>query len=68
MEAHSQEQVTDPADPLVEELAERQFQWRVRHRYPDESAGRAAARELVLAAALAADPDAGRLRVARPRR
>ena len=42
-----QERVTDPADPLVAELAERQFDWRVRHRYVDERAGRDAARELV---------------------
>lgn len=41
------EPVTDPDDPLVEELAERQWQWRVRHRYDDEAAGRAAAGDLV---------------------
>ena len=48
MKARSQEQVTDHADPLVDELVERQFRWRVRHRYADEAAGRVAAREMVL--------------------
>lgn len=48
MKARSQEQVTDPADPLVDELVERQFRWLVRHRYADEAAGRVAAREMVL--------------------
>lgn len=43
----SQERVTDPADPLVAELAERQFRWRIRFRYADEGAGRAAADDLV---------------------
>ena len=38
-----QDQVTDPDDPLVAELAERQWRWRIRHRYADEAAGRAAA-------------------------
>ena len=43
-----QEQVTDPDDPLVAELAERQYGWRLRHRYADAAAGREAARALVL--------------------
>jgi GNAT superfamily N-acetyltransferase len=43
------ERVTDPADPLVAELAERQYHWRVRHRYRDAATGRRAARELVAA-------------------
>lgn len=41
------EQVTDPTDPLVAELAERQFRSRIRYRYVDETAGRAAAADLV---------------------
>jgi len=41
------EPVTDLDDPLVEELAERQWQWLFRHRYDDEEAGRDAARDLV---------------------
>lgn len=44
----SQEHVTDPADPLVAELVERQWQWRIRFRYADEEAGRAAATALVM--------------------
>lgn len=42
-----QEHITDPGHPLVAELAERQYRWRIRFRYADESAGRAAASELV---------------------
>jgi GNAT superfamily N-acetyltransferase len=42
-----QDQVTDPDDPLVAELAERQWRWRIRHRYADDAAGRAAAAALV---------------------
>ena len=42
-----QHQVTDPDDPLVAELAERQWRWRLRHRYAEEAAGRAAATALV---------------------
>lgn len=44
----SPESVTDPDDPLVAELAERQWWWRIRHRYDEEAVGRAAARDLVL--------------------
>ncbi len=43
-----QEQVTDPDDPLVAELAERQYEWRLRHRYADARSARGAARALVL--------------------
>jgi GNAT superfamily N-acetyltransferase len=43
-----QEQVTDPDHPLVAELAERQYEWRIRHRYPDAGSAREAARALVL--------------------
>lgn len=43
----SQEQVTDPHDPLVAKLAERQWAWRLRHRYADAAEGRAAALALV---------------------
>lgn len=43
----SQERVTDPADPLVAELVERQYRSRIRFRYADEAAGRAAAADLV---------------------
>jgi len=39
--------VTDPADPLVAELVERQYRWRIRFRYADEEPGRAAATDLV---------------------
>ncbi|HEX6150438.1 GNAT family N-acetyltransferase [Nocardioides sp.] len=42
-----QEHVTDPDDPLVAELAERQWHWRLRYRYPDAGSGRTAARDLV---------------------
>jgi ribosomal protein S18 acetylase RimI-like enzyme len=42
-----QEYVTDPGHPLVAELADRQWRWRLRYRYPDERTGRAAARDLV---------------------
>ena len=48
MSDHGQEQVTDPDDPLVAELAERQYVWRLRHRYADARSGREAARTLVL--------------------
>ena len=47
MSSLSQEQVTDPADPLVAELAERQYAWRLRHRYADAPEGRAAALAMV---------------------
>lgn len=42
------ELVTAADDPLVDELVERQWQWRIRHRYDDEAAGRSAARDLVV--------------------
>jgi GNAT superfamily N-acetyltransferase len=42
------EPVTDLDDPLVAELAERQYAWRLRHRYFDTRSARAAARDLVL--------------------
>lgn len=42
------ELVTDADDPLVSELVERQYRWRIRFRYDDEAVGRAAARDLVL--------------------
>ncbi len=48
MSGLEQEQVTDPDDPLVAELAERQYAWRLRHRYADASSAREAARALVL--------------------
>ena len=48
MSAPEQEQVTDPDDPLVGELAERQYEWRIRHRYVDARSAREAARALVL--------------------
>ena len=47
MSTLSQERVTDPADPLVAELVERQYHWRLRFRYADEVAARAAATDLV---------------------
>ena len=47
MSRRSQESVTDPADPLVAELVERQYRWRIRFRYADEEPGRAAATDLV---------------------
>jgi GNAT superfamily N-acetyltransferase len=42
-----QEHVTDPGHPLVAELADRQWRWRLRYRYPDERTGWAAAQDLV---------------------
>ena len=48
MSPRSQECVTDPADPLVAELVERQYHWRIRFRYADEDTGRAAATDLVM--------------------
>lgn len=47
MSTRSQEQVTDPDDPLVDELAVRQLQWRLRHRHHDPQAAAAAALALV---------------------
>lgn len=47
MEPLTPDPVTDPDDPLLAELAERQVRWRLRHRYPDEQAARAAAGRLV---------------------
>lgn len=43
----TQEQVTDPDDPLVRRLAERQLVWRLRHHHVDEAAARAEALGLV---------------------
>lgn len=43
----SPEPVTDPEDPLVHVLAERQHAWRLRHRYDDAASGREAALGLV---------------------
>lgn len=43
----SPEPVTDPGDPLVHALAERQYAWRLRHRYDDAASAREAALDLV---------------------
>ena len=43
----SPEPVTDPEDPLVHRLAERQYAWRLRHRYDDPASARGAALDLV---------------------
>ncbi len=42
------EEVTDPEDPLVGLLADRQYRYRFRYRYGDEASARVAARDLVL--------------------
>jgi GNAT superfamily N-acetyltransferase len=43
----SPEPVTDPEDPVVHVLAERQYAWRLRHRYDDAASARHAALDLV---------------------